>query len=171
MDEVAPGQSKLFRNPDEQNLFRGGGDEFVAYVPTHEHAVRFARALRSKLDQIPAIGGTHKLSMSFGFGHDFDTADKALYQAKEQKYSAPGTPGLRDRPRRPGMEIGNVPSLAHSLVPGFEGPVPLDSSKLNIEPPPLHIKQPGVATPSAPPVKAPAPPSLTPAPAPAPKAS
>ncbi len=54
--------------------------------------------------------------MSFGFGNDFQTADKALYHAKEQKTN-PIT-GLRAHP------VGQTPNLAHSLIPGSEGAVP-----------------------------------------------
>lgn len=117
MDEaVGNDKGKLFRNPDEQDLYRNGGDEFTAHVPTHEHAAKFARLLREKLEQVPPIGGTHKLSMSFGFGTDPLEADTALYEAKKQKWA----PGAERR-----WAPGQVPSLAHSLVPGSEGPIPL----------------------------------------------
>lgn len=130
MDEtVGTEHAKMFRTPDENDLYRSGGDEFVAHVPTHEHAAKFARRLREKLDAIPAINGTHKLSMSFGFGNDFPSADKALYAAKEQKYAGPaGLPG-EQRPRK--FPVGQVPSLAHSHVTGFEGPVPLNPDQLS----------------------------------------
>lgn len=127
MDEaVGSDKGKLFRNPDEQNLYRNGGDEFVAHVPTHEHAAKFARSLRSKLEAMPPIAGQHKLSMSFGFGHDFPSADTALNMAKEQKYlpAAPGQPRVRK------FAHGQVPSLAHSLVPGHEGAIPLQEEQL-----------------------------------------
>jgi GGDEF domain-containing protein len=136
MDEaVGSKESKLFRNPDEQNLYRSGGDEFVAHVPSHDHAARFARALRSKLEQIPPVAGTHKLSMSFGFGNDYDSADKALNQAKEQKYTAPPAPG-QVRGRK--WDVGQAPSLAHSHVPGFEGPISLDPEHNQPHPPQLN---------------------------------
>lgn len=148
MDEaVGSHQSKLFRNPDEQNLYRNGGDEFVAHVPTHEHAAKFARALRAKLEAIPAINGVHKLSMSLGFGHDYESADLALRHAKEQKYSAPHIEGV-ERPRV--FPRGQTPSLAHSLVPGHEGPVALDVQQLQVHPPEL----PEPLTPPAPPAPA-----------------
>src|SRR6185436_21074154 len=78
MDEVV--------GSDQGKLFRNGGDEYVAHVPTHEHAALFARKLREKLDAMVPISGQHKLSMSFGFGNDFGSADKALYHAKAQKH-------------------------------------------------------------------------------------
>lgn len=127
MDEaVGSDKGKLFRNPDEQNLYRNGGDEFAAHVPTHEHAANFARALRSKLETLPPVAGQHKLSMSFGFGNDPGSADAALYQAKMQKYH-PHLPG-QEKPRK--FPVGQVPSLAHSFVKGFEGPVPLSPEGL-----------------------------------------
>lgn len=115
LDEaVGRHQAKLFRNPDEQQLYRSGGDEFVAHVPSHEHAAKFAKLLQRKLEKHPAIRGTHKLSMSFGFGHNPETADQALLEAKKQKYGPTGE--LKHQP-------GQEPSFAHSLVPGKEGKV------------------------------------------------
>lgn len=112
-DEVAPHQSKLFR---------AGGDEFAAHMPTLEHAAKFARKLREKLDAIPPIGGAHKLSMSFGFGHNPETADQALYEAKKQKFH-PQNPAERQ------YRVGSAPNMAHSLVPGSEGAVPLSPTQ------------------------------------------
>jgi diguanylate cyclase (GGDEF)-like protein len=125
MDEAAEGEGKLFRT---------GGDEFTAHVPTHEHAARFARILRNKLDALPAIGGDHKLSMSLGFGPTPEHADKALYEAKKQKLHPvpPGHP-LHGQSR---YAKGTAPTMAHSLMPGFEGAIPLDNSQLQVQPPP-----------------------------------
>jgi hypothetical protein len=121
MDEAVgrgPGGGKMFRHTDEQVLYRNGGDEFIANVPSHEHAAKFARLLSKKLQDIPAVGGTHKLSMSYGLGLDHETADKAQMLAKGQKY--------HDLERKqPKYPDGQVPNLAHSLVPGFEGPLPV----------------------------------------------
>lgn len=108
-------------------LFRVGGDEFAAHFPTHEHAAQFARSVRNKLESMVPIHGSHKISMAFGFGHTPEHADKALYEAKKQKFH-PGTANKA-------YEAGNEPSMAHSLVPGSEGPIPLDHSQLNIKPP------------------------------------
>ena len=96
-------------------LFRVGGDEFAAHFPTYEDAARFVRHAREHLDRVPPINGSHKVSLSFGLGNDFDTADKALYHAKSQKVD-PKT-GLAAFP------VGRIPHLAHSLVPGAEGPM------------------------------------------------
>jgi GGDEF domain-containing protein len=117
MDEsVGRGHGKLFRDPDLQDLYRNGGDEFVAHVPSYEHALRFVHALRDKMDALPPIGGTHKLSMSIGLGHSPEHADRALYEAKRQKL----TPGGQRA-----HAVGQTPMLAHSAVPGREGPIAL----------------------------------------------
>jgi diguanylate cyclase (GGDEF)-like protein len=114
---------------------RFGGDEFHAHFPTYEHAANFARNLRSKLDQVPPINGTNKLSMSLGIGHDFPTADKAVYHAKQGK----------------GMHTpSTVPSvLAHSLHQEFPGSVPLNHEHLQIHAPEIE-QRPVAPTPSAP---------------------
>lgn len=118
MDEaVGSKHGKLFHTPDTQHLYRSGGDEAVAFFPSHEHAALFARAFRNKLDALPPMGGVHKLSASMGFGHDYATADKALYEAKKQKFGPMG-----ERIHKP----TEVPTFAHSLVPGHEGPIKLD---------------------------------------------
>jgi diguanylate cyclase (GGDEF)-like protein len=117
---------------------RFGGDEFNAHYPTYEHAANFARGLRSKLDQVPAIGGTNRLSMSLGIGHDFPSADRAVYQSKAAKMTH--TPS-------------SVPSvIAHSGHQDFLGPVPLNADQLSIHPPKIEQRPPTVesAAPSAP---------------------
>lgn len=107
----------------QSKAHRFGGDEFHAHFPTYEHAADFARRLRSKLDQVPPVGGTHRLSMSLGIGHDFPTADRAAYAAKHGKE---------------GHTPSTVPTmLAHSLHQGFEGAVPLDEHQLKLTPPTL----------------------------------
>jgi diguanylate cyclase (GGDEF)-like protein len=125
---------------------RFGGDEFHAHFPTYEHAASFARNLRGRLEQIPPLAGTHKVSMGLGIGHNFDSADKALYHAKAQKApTLSGTPSL----------------LAHSLHPGFEGPVPLNPDQLHIHPPDVGVR-PHPAEAAAPSTPAPAAPSVSP---------
>ncbi len=115
-------------------LWRNGGDEFVAKVPSPEHAAKFSRLLSEKLKTVAPIGGVHNLSMSFGFGNDPHTADKALYEAKKQKLvDPPKTTGLWSKISKViGMggqkrkyKVGQTPNLAHSLVPGQEGPLPV----------------------------------------------
>jgi diguanylate cyclase (GGDEF)-like protein len=146
MDEAAPGEGKLFRI---------GGDEFAAHVPTHEHAARFARALRHRLESITPIQGTHKLSMGIGIGISPESADAALFESKKQKYDPAGMTHPDSRKWVSKYAPGAAPSFAHSLVPGFEGPVPLDQSQLQIQPPPMPAPRPEepapvVHTPSAP---------------------
>lgn len=94
-------------------LFRTGGDEFVAHVPSHEHAALFARALRSKMDAIPAIRGTHRLSMSLGFGPTPEHAEEALKDAKAQKKMA-------------AAPLGQAKTHAASRMPGREGIIPVE---------------------------------------------
>jgi GGDEF domain-containing protein len=94
-------------------LFRTGGDEFVAHVPSHEHAALFARSLRSKLEGVPAIRGTHRLSMSLGFGPTHDHAEEALKDAKAAKKAA-------------NAPLGQAKTHAASRMPGREGLIPVD---------------------------------------------
>ncbi len=91
-------------------LFRIGGDEFAAHVPSIEHAAKFARELRSRLESIPPVGGTHNLSMSLGFGHNPEHSDQAMIHAKKAKKDA-------------GYSLGQSKTHVHSLVSGSEGPV------------------------------------------------
>lgn len=148
MDEaVGRSSGKLFRNPEEQDIYRSGGDEFCAHVPTHEHATKFARLLSQKLQALPAIGGAHKMSMAFGIGLDAHSADAALYKAKEQKFH-PGT-------TTPKYPTGQVPNIAHSHVPGFEGPIPVHDEGAAAT---AHVmSHPDVSTPKMPKVSTPTP--------------
>lgn len=128
-------------------LFRNGGDEFTAYFPSHEHAVQFTRALRTKFDALPPVRENHKLSMSVGIAHNPQLADSALYEAKKQKFQ----PGTAQRLHEPGQ----VPTLAHSLMPGKEGMIPLGHPEheavkraLSPMPTPPSSSGPSVPTPS-----------------------
>jgi GGDEF domain-containing protein len=114
-DEAAPGTGKLFRV---------GGDEMTAHFPSNEHAMQFARKLHEKLDALPPLGGVHKISTGMGFGTNPAQADQALLQAKTQKYH-PGQEAISERDRKRVFPVGKTPSMAHSLVPGSEGAVPL----------------------------------------------
>lgn len=125
MDEaVGRDKGKLFRDPDQQDLYRDGGDEFRAYVPSHDHAVRFLQAFQRKLDQVPPIGGVHRLSASVGIGHTPEHANTAMNAAKQAKVAMG---------RKPGDEV----STAHSLTPGRAG-----SINLHTEAPPVHPEVP-----------------------------
>lgn len=97
------------------DLWRFGGDEFAAWMPSHEHANRFLRTLRSKLEAVPAVGGTHSLSMSAGIGQSHPEADTALNaHAKAAKKAA-------------GYLPGSAKMHVHSLVPGHAGAIPVDA--------------------------------------------
>ena len=120
---------------DNAKVWRIGGDEMAFHVPTHEDAAKFIRAYRQKLDAIEPIAGTHKLSMSFGIGQNHEDADKALYEAKKQKYT-PETRNLPEGQRVKSFGVGQAPHLAHSLVPGHEGPIPLGQAPAEIQAPP-----------------------------------
>lgn len=100
----------------QSKLYRVGGDEFSVFVPeherAHEHASAFVRSLRNRLEAIPAIGGTHGLSASIGFGATPEQSDQAQIQAKLAKKAA-------------GYLPGQAKTHVHSLVPGHEGPVPV----------------------------------------------
>jgi diguanylate cyclase (GGDEF)-like protein len=114
-EEAAPGSHKGFRP---------GGDEFGLHFPSHEHAAKFARGLTQRLQDTPPIQGVHKLSVGMGFGHTPEMADKALLMAKEQKY-LPGQEGVDPRQKKSKFPLGQTPSLAHSLIPGKEGAIPI----------------------------------------------
>lgn len=121
-------------------LFRVGGDEFVAHVPSHDHAAAFARSLRQKLEAIPAVGGTHQLSVSMGFGHTPDHAELALINAKGEKKKA-------------GYKLGEAKTHAASQVPGYEGVIPMGPEPLNLKP----LPKPEPVVPATPAVAPPAP--------------
>jgi GGDEF domain-containing protein len=107
-------------------VFRIGGDEFHAFVPSHDHAAQFARAVRQKLEAIPAVGGTHNLSLSMGFGHTPDHAELAMINAKGAK-------------KESYYPVGQAKTHAASQVPGFEGHIPLGPDQLNLKPiPQIH---------------------------------
>jgi GGDEF domain-containing protein len=108
-------------------LYRIGGDEFHAHVPTHEHASAFARALRSKLDALAPAGGTHAHSVSMGFGSTPEQADAASIAAKQAK-------------RASGYAPGRARTHAHSLVPGREGAIPVDAEQLPASSPPAEMR-------------------------------
>lgn len=131
-DEVkgrAGERATAFRTPDEHDLWRNGGDEFIAHVPSYGHAIRLVNAVRNKLDAVPPIGGTHRLSFAFGLGTDPKTADDAMYAAKDQKKTTGGA--QRWAP-------GTVPHLGHSMIPGHQGPLNLHSEA----PPPQATMEP-----------------------------
>jgi diguanylate cyclase (GGDEF)-like protein len=123
--------------PENAKIHRFGGDEFHVHVPTHEHAALFLRTLRQHLEAIPPIGGTHQLSMSAGIGPDHASADAALnHGAKGQKKAAVAALG-GDPNARAGKVRAPHALYAHSVVKGYEGPVPTAPDQMQIGPPPV----------------------------------
>lgn len=102
-------------------VFRTGGDEFEVHFDTPEQAYAYTRHFRDEMEQVPHLGGTHKLSMSAGIGTDSVSADKALYEAKRQKA---------------GHSLSSIPAvLAHSFHPNKAGVVPTAPLEAQKEPP------------------------------------
>jgi diguanylate cyclase (GGDEF)-like protein len=102
--------------PKDGNAFRIGGDEFHAHLPTHDHALQFVRDIRNALSDMPAIGGTHKISVSMGIGSSPDEAEKGLHKAKSQKHSQ-------------NYQKGQAETHVYNHVPGQEGHVPVADPK------------------------------------------
>lgn len=110
VEEAAP------PGPQGGSAHRIGGDEFQAHFHTPEQAARFQRGLRSRLEAMPLVGGTHRMSLSVGMANDPHMADAALYEAKRQKFTPSGMHAPHTVPHL----------LSHSLVPGHEGPMSHD---------------------------------------------
>lgn len=117
-------------------VFRPGGDEFVAHFPTFQDAAHFTRRFTDRLDQVPPISGQHRVTASVGFGSDFASADRALQHAKSRKTLN----GQRAFPP------GRTPHLAHSVILGQEGQIPLHSEIPPVLSPASHVP----STPSKP---------------------
>lgn len=136
--------------PDKAKVHRFGGDEFHIHVPTHDHAAVVLRQLRNELESVPAIGGTHKLSMSAGIGTDTTSADRALNEgAKTQKKLAIAQIG-GDPEARVGKVRAPHSLYVHSAVPGAEGPVPMSHEQLPLKPPPVKTAPVEPQTPTLP---------------------
>lgn len=114
-------------DPAKTKLFRAGGDEYVLHAPDADTAYQTLRALREHVNQIVPVNGVHKPSFSAGLGSTFEDADRALFQAKGAKAAHLTTGG----------QLHAVPHFAHSLLPGAEGPVPLDPDVAQAAPPEL----------------------------------
>jgi hypothetical protein len=120
-------------------LFRVGGDEFTAHVPSHEHAAQFARSFRSKLEAMAPLGGIHRMGAALGIGHTPDVADVALNQAQSHKRADMPQlhPGQDERLMQPPQAL-----YAHSLYSGREGAVPTGMTRKPIVPPPPEVREP-----------------------------
>lgn len=104
--------------PKQVKLHRFGGDELHAFLPTAEHAHHFARTLRDKLDAMPPINGTHKVSASIGVGHTPEHADKSLYKAKAMKIRHLTAGGAaHDTPSFIHSSISDAPAVSAPAVP------------------------------------------------------
>lgn len=66
-------------------VFRLGGDRFVAHVPSVESAALVARGVRSHLESVPPINGSHSMSASIGIGPTEDAAQSAMSQAEARR--------------------------------------------------------------------------------------
>jgi predicted signal transduction protein with EAL and GGDEF domain len=103
----------------KSKAFRTGADTFHAFVPTHEEAASFARNLRAKLEAIPALNG-HQLSTSIGFGPTSDHATYGLIEAQKARALS-------------GLPAGQAKNHVHSMVPGYEGPIPVVDEPINLK--------------------------------------
>ncbi len=96
---------------DHPDIWRLKGDDFMAVLPSKEHAAKFLRTVRAKLEKNVAIGGTHKLSMNAGIGtHPID-AKLALDNAGKDKAKGNHLPG-------------NAPGYVHDAEKGAIGVSP-----------------------------------------------
>jgi len=136
-DAMQRAMTRTYEGQDPQGkLHRFGGDEFSAHFPQYEHASRFLCHLCTELEGVPAVGGTHKLSISAGLGETPQQADFALNSgAKVQKKSAVAALG-----GDPEARVGSIRAphalYAHSAVPGREGVIPFEPlDKPPIRPP------------------------------------
>lgn len=139
--------------------WRLGGDEMAFHFPDTDSAHRFLRSARTHLDRILPVQGKHKLSISFGLGANHEQADKALYEAKKQKYNPEDMIGTDSRKWQSKYEPHNTPHFAHSLLEGAAGPVPLQPDN-TIKPPPPPVELSSVEAPQA--EKPATPPGMTP---------
>lgn len=134
----------------EAKGWRLGGDEMAFHFPDSDSAHRFLRSAQTHLDKIQPVEGKHKLSVSFGLGTNHEEADKALYEAKKQKYNPEDMIGTDSRKWQSKYEPHNTPHFAHSLLPGAAGPVPLQPQN-TIKPPKPLVELPTTnPTPEAP---------------------
>lgn len=91
--------------------FRNHGDEFKFWFPKPEQAHGFARELRSRLDKVPKVGGTHNVAAAIGIGFHPAHAEQSLIAAKGQ-LGPMGTDGKRQNTH----SMGNSPTVIHSGI-------------------------------------------------------
>lgn len=102
---------------------RAGGDEFHVYFENEEHVPMFLRELRSELENLVPIAGTHRITMSVGIGTDVEQADKAQTLAKIAKRAALAAAGFDPNDRSGPYPLPNV-LFVYNGLPGKEGDVP-----------------------------------------------
>lgn len=97
----------------KSKAFRGEGDSFYVWFKSKEDAHLFCRKLRTNLEQIPSIGGTHNLTVCIGLGITPEDAKKAQAKAKNAKYAG-------------GFKPGQAEQYVYSLLPDSIGLVPFE---------------------------------------------
>ena len=69
-------------------LFRSGGDEFLLFCETLEHAFHFIEHAIAEIGEID-IGHPATITLSFGVGTSYKEAEDALLEAKNRKTNIP----------------------------------------------------------------------------------
>jgi hypothetical protein len=67
----------------DAKVFRVGGDKFHVHVPDRQSAAVLARVLRTNLEAIPTVRGTHRLDATVGYGETPEVAAAALSGIKK----------------------------------------------------------------------------------------
>lgn len=66
-------------------VYRTGGDNYIAVLPSEMAAAEFLRGLRSGLEAMPPIGGDHPVSASVGVGYTYEDALEGVQKARVQR--------------------------------------------------------------------------------------
>lgn len=72
----------------QSKLFRSGGDEFLLFCETLEHAFHFIEHAIAEIGEID-IGHPVTITLSFGIGTSYKEAEDALLEAKNRKTNIP----------------------------------------------------------------------------------
>ncbi len=120
--------------------WRVGGDEFYLHANSHDEMAQILRHLRGGLEAVPPLGGTHKLSVSVGLGPDHLIADQALYHAKGAKEAKIRALGGDPEDRKSPIRAPDA-MYAHSLHPGHEGPLAVETERAPSVPKPMPQEQ------------------------------
>lgn len=106
---------------DDSFMARLGGGTFLVYVKDPAVLASFARNVTKKLEEMPPVGGVHKLSLCIGIGNSKENAAQSLDRAKEQKYtSIVRTPqgNISKLESVHGFPPHNIPNFSHSSLFG-----------------------------------------------------